>query len=538
MQGRLQSEGNPITLVDARALLQNLGYNSSRFVPQIYTDRVERWRTWYRGKTSWHYYSVYNGNKNIRQCKRSLKMAKKICEDKADLLMNEKVIVSLLGEKNNKKLQKALSKNSFHLNANQSIEYANALGTTAWVEYLDKGEPKIDFINDPYMIWPISWDNNTITECAFIKLFFSKEGPYFIVSEHLLDENQNYYIKNSCFTGNGQSRPLPAGMEPRWTANQPYKMFQIIKPNIVNNFSEGNPMGISVYANLIDVLKTIDTIYDSYYNEFLLGRKRIFVDGSLTTFRDDSGCMQPAFDPNDMVFYNHPGLIENGSSNYKPIVESNLELRVDEHQKALQAQLDILSENAGFGKGYYKFEIEYVQTATAVVSQNSKLYRKIRKDELVLHQALEEMARALLILMGMSPTQDITVAFDDSIIEDQDAIIKRTLLEYQQGALDLVQYLIETRKLTKPKAEELAKEMRERRYAAQLEAAKIAGQAEGEQEVERLLAEKKGNKGGQIPQVKKAQNKRGPGQGYRSDIYGESGSKNKNADPEDLQDQI
>lgn len=537
---RLTNAGESITLVDARALLQSLGYSSSRFVPQIYTDRVQRWRAWYKGKTPWHYYSIYNGSKKIRQCRRSLKMAKKICEDKADLLMNEKVIVSLLGERKNKKLQTVLADNSFYINANQSVEYANALGTTAWVEYEKNGKPTIDFINDPYMIWPISWDNNQVTECAFIKLFFAKDGPYFIVSEHLLDKDQNYYIRNSCFTGNGQPRPLPPGIEKLWTKNAPYKMFQIIKPNIANNFNEGNPMGISVYANLIDVLKTIDTIYDSYYNEFLLGRKRIFVDGTLTSFQDDSGCMVPAFDPNDAVFYNHPGLIEAGSSNYKPIVESNLELRVDEHQKGLQAQLDILSENAGFGKGYYKFEIEYVQTATAVVSQNSKLYRKIRKDELILHQALEEMARALLLLMGESPTQDITVAFDDSIIEDQDAIIKRTLLEYQQGALDLVQYLIETRKLTLPKAEELARQMRDRKFENQLENAEIAGLVEGITEGASIeaLAERTKAGGGSIPQVKKSNNKKGPGQGYRSDVYGDTNSRLSRGDPEDLQDQI
>lgn len=533
VQGRLQPNQatQPITLVDARVLLQQLGYPSSLFVNSIYTDRVDVWRSWYKGVTQWHYYKIYNGTKHINCRRRSLKMAKKLCEDKADLLMNEKVLVQLLGERKNKRFQKVLRDNAFHINANQSVEFANALGTTAWVEYEKNGKPTIDYINDPYMIWPISWDNNDVTECAFIKLYMSREGPYFIVSRHLLDPEGNYHIFNDCFTGNGQKRDLPKGVSRTWTKNSPVKMFQINKPNIANNFDEGSPMGISIYANLLDVLKSIDTVYDSYYNEFILGRKRIFVDGTLTTFKDDTGCMQPTFDPNDGVFYNHPGMTEAGAANYKPIVESNLELRVDEHQKALQAQLDILSENGGFGKGYYKFEIEYVQTATAVVSQNSKLYRKIRKDELILERNLEQMARALLLLMGENIDQDLTVAFDDSIIEDQDAIIKRTLLEYQANALDLVEYLQETRKLSKAKAEQLAKEMRDRKRAVALENAVLEIEQEQAQEAQRNKVT--------IPQGRRSTPvRKGPGQGFRSDVYGKTNSATKNIGDDELEDQL
>ena len=44
--------------------------------------------------------------------------------------------------------------------------------------------------------------------------------------------------------------------------------------NIVNNINKNNPMGIAVFANSIDVLKAIDIVFDSYNNEFILGRKK------------------------------------------------------------------------------------------------------------------------------------------------------------------------------------------------------------------------------------------------------------------------
>lgn len=60
-----------------------------------------------------------------------------------------------------------------------------------------------------------------------------------------------------------------------------------------------NPMGVALFANSIDVLAKIDLEYDSYANEFTLGRKRIFVAPEMLT--DANGSQ--VFDPDDSVFY-------------------------------------------------------------------------------------------------------------------------------------------------------------------------------------------------------------------------------------------
>ena len=48
-------------------------------------------------------------------------------------------------------------------------------------------------------------------------------------------------------------------------------------PAIANNDDLPNPMGIPAFANAIDQLKGVDIAYDSYVNEFVLGKKRIMV---------------------------------------------------------------------------------------------------------------------------------------------------------------------------------------------------------------------------------------------------------------------
>ena len=61
-----------------------------------------------------------------------------------------------------------------------------------------------------------------------------------------------------------------------YTTDTPH--FQFIRPNIANNFDMNSPLGLSVYANHIDKFKALDTKYDSFTNEFELGKKRILVD--------------------------------------------------------------------------------------------------------------------------------------------------------------------------------------------------------------------------------------------------------------------
>lgn len=81
------------------------------------------------------------------------------------------------------------------------------------------------------------------------------------------------------------------------------RQFVIDRLNITNNIDDDNPMGIALFANAIDQLKGCDITYDSYINEFVLGRKRIFVAPDMLSYSEFG---DPAFDPNDAVFYQLP----------------------------------------------------------------------------------------------------------------------------------------------------------------------------------------------------------------------------------------
>lgn len=206
--------------------------------------------------------------------------------------------------------------------------------------------------------------------------------------------------------------------------------------NIANNAEIGSPMGVSVYANAIDQLKGVDIAYDSYVNEFILGKKRIFLYPEFLTTMDG----QSVFDPAETAYYIMQG------EDLKGIKEVDMTLRTDEHNAGMQDMLNMLGAKCGFGENHYRFDRGSVQTATQIISENSTLFRTIRKHEILLEGMLIELCRILLRLgnayqgRGLNENVEISVDFDDSIIEDQASDRAQDRLDVAMGVMSLAEY--------------------------------------------------------------------------------------------------
>ena len=186
-------------------------------------------------------------------------------------------------------------------------------------------------------------------------------------------------------------------------------------------------------------MQEIDEIFDSYFNEFQLGKKRIFVDPSVVnvTVPVSGPNVRPAFDPDDVSFYGLNGMGENGEK----IEQTDFNLRVTEHSQALQDALNLFGDKVGFGSDYYVFKEGKVYTNTTdIISSNSKMFRRLKKHELILERALKGMVRAVLHIAGSGYTGDIQVDFDDSIIEDKAAERKQYKEDVAAGIMSPVEY--------------------------------------------------------------------------------------------------
>ena len=412
-------------------LLKQLGYN---VVSDTNSILVPEWLSWYSGYVKKvHDYTVYNGKKRVSQKRAQARMGKKVCEDWANLLMNEKVTITVGTEALTNRIREILDSNNFRERANQLVELTFALGTGAFVEFKDGDKVNIDYISAD-KIYPLSCDNGIITECAFASVKIIDGEKHYYINVHKKDDSGYYVVENYLFDKNKQRCDLPEGVSDIIETKSASPLFQIIKPNIVSNTCIDSVMGMSVLANSLDVLKAIDIIFDSYVNEFVLGKKRILIPLSMAQFKDENGELRPVFDANDVAFYG----VEADEKN--TIKEIDMHLRSTEHDAAMRQKLNLLSDKCGFGPGHYDFEKNGgIKTATEVVSEKSELFRNLKKHELVLESALKNMIKAILELEGLSSDVEIEIDFDDSIIEDRKAEFQERSMLVTSGVMSPIE---------------------------------------------------------------------------------------------------
>lgn len=424
-----------------QAITQYLNGRGYTCVQDDYYSRIELWKKWYGGKVpAVHNYTQYNGRRKLRRTRKSLGLAKTVSEDWANLLLNEKFQIGVDKASAKKKIDAVLVANEFAKRANQLVELAFALGTGAFVEYLDGDDVKIDYIRAG-MIYPISWDNGRVQECAFASERATGKQKKVYLNIHRLEAGK-YVIENHMFDRNGSvltETDLPDEVLPEVRTGSAIPRFQIFSPNIANNIDPDSPLGISVYANALDQLESADLVYDSYCNEFRLGRKRITVPISMARMAmEEDGTSTPVFDDNDTEFYAVP---QDDKSENK-IQEHNMEIRSEAHDTGIQTMLNLVSWKTGSGGKRYVFRRDgQVRTATEVISENSDLYRNLKKHELSLEAALLGMIDSIADLLHLGAVK-ASISFDDSIISDTDSDKMTFLQEIRDGVRQKWEYRV------------------------------------------------------------------------------------------------
>ena len=442
---------------------------------------INIWDSWYKGKVrKFHNYYIYNGQRKVKMEKKSLQGAKKVSEDWADLIFNEKVTINLKTDADTKEINKILKQNNATVIINQGIEKSFALGTGALVVSVQDIEQednildvtnsriKLEFVECNKII-PLTWENQKIIECAFVTAKHKKGQTYIYIAMHVLNENKEYVIKNYMFKGKYSSfveENVEEGFLREFETKNNIPWFAIITPNICNNIDTESPFGVSVYANSIDVLKELDDAYDGLGNETTLGRRRVFIAEEMMTF--DDGERRMVFDPNDISVYRMP----KGFNKDSMIEHDSSDLRTDKYSGAVDYQLMLLSLKCGFGKERYKFDGASIQTATGVISENSDMFRTLKKHELVTENALITIVKAMAYASTTFGNkainaEEVTIDFDDSIIEDKGAEQIRAQSEVGNGTRSKKSYMKNIRNMNDKQIEKELQEIQEEKMSNQ-----------------------------------------------------------------------
>lgn len=437
-------------------LKKEYGYNLNL---SAYFAAVDGWKKWYSGTDdSFHKVVINNGLTVTEREMYRLYMAKKVAEDWANLLLNEKTRITLEHKHSSNILQGEdekggiLAENDFWPNMSRMVEQTFALGTGAAVLRLenadigDGGELlyspdakiRIDWLSADNII-PLSWQQDKITDAAFVSEVVTDGGRFTYLQLHRLISGE-YIITSHFFKEDGfglTERPLPEGVAKTVRTGNRTPWFTVFRPNIVNNLFPELPTGVSVFAGCKDILKGIDLCYDSLNMEFYLGKKMVFLRKDLLS-SDDEGMLYAPQDSNRQLFMYVGDKTLDGDMIPK---EFNPTLRVEAHTAALQQQLNYLAGKCGFGENHYRFDGASVATATQVISENSNLFRSVKKHEILLERQLISFMREILTVARdfigrrVIPDCKMSVTFDDSVIEDTASMQKRDLALLEAGVM-------------------------------------------------------------------------------------------------------
>ena len=434
-------------------------------------DFISNWTEWYRGNVNnFHTYKQKLADgKTIKRDRLTMNMAKKVCEDMAKLIWTEKTKIELKTPEQTEELWKILDskKNNFSVNLPEFIERAMALGTGMLVEYTDNDETLIDYV-DADLILPFEYNNSYISGVATISrqtikkgdstIYYSlltlhrfKDGKY--TKEHQLYESTDQNDLGKEIPLSTRYENLPKTVE--YDTETPH--FQLFRPNIANNLDKTSPMGISIFANRIDTLKALDVAYDSFTNEFIMGKKRILVDRSAVKGAVDpqTGNIAQYFDADDPTY-----MAINGMDN-QPIKEIDFSLRTENHIASINAELNYLSAGVGLGQNFYEFNGTGAKTATEVISENSDTFRSKVNHEIILRDCIYDLVKVICELEGLDDSE-INIEFDDSVIEDKEADARKALIEYNAGLIDKVEYFVKARGMDQEQAEQYVAEIEAR----------------------------------------------------------------------------
>ncbi len=411
-------------------------------------------KEWYRGDVNdFHHYTVKLANgRTCDKERKTMNMPKKVCEDFSSLEWSEKVEIKLDSESSTERLWKILDskENAFSVNIPQFIEKEYALGTAVTVEYKKDGKTIIDYIEGDVVL-PYKYTNSYIYGIITVSRFTEKAGNLTKYITHLTYheyDNGVYSKLNEVYVSLNENS---LGMERPFTERFPdvkeYEMYQTENPRfqvwklpIANNFDTGSPMGLSILANQIDKFKSIDNKFDNFDREYSLGKKRILVDRKAVKRKaegvDENGNIQYTsyFDADDEVYVAIEGMED------QPVKEISSDLRAEAYISAINADLKYLSSGLRLGNDFYSFDKDGLKTATEVVSENSDTFRTKVQHQIPIYDCLYDLIATICEMENIS-YKEISITFDDSIVQDEDALIKRGIELYNAGLISKEKFM-------------------------------------------------------------------------------------------------
>jgi A118 family predicted phage portal protein len=402
---------------------------------------IELWDRIYAGGGDWRYVRKGGIDGGMRRMA-SLGSAKALCAEMAALCFSQQADFHFKSAAARDYVMNVLQENGFWRCFPLFLEKMFALGSGVIKCYTQNGRVKLDFLGADSFL-PVDYDEKNIKGGVILSSLHKDTGSYILCEVHEQSEN-GYVITNLLYDEKGRPVELQSvfpDLERQTTIVNLHKpLFIYFRPASVNNIGH-SPLGISLFANAIDIIKALDTAFDSLEREFLLGKKRIIVPTSaLRPEYDKEGNLRRYFDTSDEVYQ----AFSSDERDELKIVDNSGTLRVEEHARAIELLLDLLCMQVGLSQGTFTYKNYGTRTATEVTTQGSKTYRTKSAHQQLIREGLIDLCECIITLgrmMGDIPLSvsaadaAVEIAFADGVMADNTAKIDNTVKLYSAGLI-------------------------------------------------------------------------------------------------------
>ena len=225
---------------------------------------------------------------------------------------------------------------------------------------------------DARMGIPLTWDEDGVTECAFVTRAFYRGKAVDQLQMHLrggagfsadpsqsspstsshgisnglltMNDEETYKIVTVCFDHEGNELS-PVGVAPVYDTGCAFPTFGIVKPAVTNTRVDMSPYGQSVFADAVDAVQAVDLTFDALINEVDVSKMRVFLSDVLfDRERNGDKTVSIPFGKSDCAVFRKVMSTEDTIQEFAPT------LRTNSQSEAFRIARAVMAVSRGFGE--------------------------------------------------------------------------------------------------------------------------------------------------------------------------------------------
>lgn len=304
------------------------------------------------------------------------------------------------------------------------VEYGCAKGGLVMKPYVADGKIEVDFIQAD-KFFPTAFDETGKIRGAVFVQSLAKNGKYFTRLESHRFVGKEYVISNKAFCSRIRGsigNPIDLSEVDEWQnlakditiENVEKPLFGYFKPAIANTVDPASPMGVSVFANAVNLIEDANRQYERFLWEFESGERALIANAMAFKRNKDGKPILPdkklyrTLDVEDMDFFK----------------EWSPQIRENEISKGLDKIFRQIEFNCGLAYGTLSDLNDSDRTAEEIRTSKQRSYSTVTDNQKALKNALVELVYAMDVwctLYNLTPMGEYSVSFDfdDSIAADR-----------------------------------------------------------------------------------------------------------------------